>query len=68
MGELGANAFASTKRNALAGKGNTDPHKAYRQQAAVELSDEGFNWLDERLNAALSLHGKVPDKKLRAID
>ena len=68
MDVLGANAFASTQRNGLAGEGNTDPRKAYLQQAAVKLSDEGCNWLDERLNAALSLHGKVSEKELRAID
>ena len=68
MRELGVNAFASTKRNALAGKGNTDPHQSYRQQAAVELSPEGRNWLDEKLGVALSLHGRISDKKLSTIN
>src|SRR5690606_19620512 len=59
MDTLGADSFASTRRNALHGKGNTDPRKAYRQQAAVELSADGFSWLGERLQAAFDIHGKV---------
>jgi hypothetical protein len=41
MEELGAYAFAPTKRNFKRGKGNINPRKAYNQQAAVELSEEG---------------------------
>jgi hypothetical protein len=60
MGALGANAFAPTQRNAARGEGNTDPRRAYQQQAAVELSREGLSWLGERLQAAFEAHGKVP--------
>jgi hypothetical protein len=45
MDALGANSFAPTQRNALRGEGNFHPRKAYRQQAAVELSGEGLSWL-----------------------
>jgi len=38
MDELGSNAFESTKKNATKGEGNTDPRRAYSQQAAVRLS------------------------------
>jgi hypothetical protein len=44
MDTLGAESFAPTQRTTLRGEGNTDPRKAYRQQAAVELSAEGFSF------------------------
>jgi len=68
METLGANSFASTQRNAASGEGNTDPRRAYRQQAAVELSAQGFSWLAERLQAAFDIHGKVPQDTLDQLD
>lgn len=68
MGALGANSFAPTQRNAAQGKGNTDPRRAYQQQAAVELSAEGVAWLSERLQAAFDRHGKVPQDDLDKLD
>ena len=68
MDTLGADSFASTQRNTLRGEGNTDPRKAYRQQAAVELSAEGFSWLGERLQAAFDEHGMVPQDTLDQLD
>jgi hypothetical protein len=38
MDTLGSNSFAPTQRNALEGKGNTDPRKSYRRKAAVMLT------------------------------
>ena len=52
--------FASTKRNKARGEGNTNPRRSYRQQPAVELSDDGRRWLSRRLNRAFEEHGKVP--------
>lgn len=60
MDELGADAFASTQRNAASGDGNTDPRHAYRQAAHVELSSEGLAWLRDRVQAAFDAHGTVP--------
>ncbi|MCY4578047.1 MAG: phospholipase D family protein [Chloroflexi bacterium] len=68
MEALGEESFASTKRNAARGEGNTDPKKAYRQQPAVELSPEGLMWLNEHLQSALESHGKVPRARLSALD
>jgi HKD family nuclease len=68
MGALGPNSFAPTERNAVQGKGNTDPRRAYRQQAAVELSPEGIVWLGERLQAAFDRHGRVPQDDLDKLD
>lgn len=68
MDTLGADAFAATQRNAARGEGNTDPRRAYRQQAAVELSGEGISWLGERLQTAFEEHGKVPPDTLDKLD
>lgn len=68
MEALGASSFSPTKRNDLRGKGNTDPRRAYQQQAAVELSAEGSAWLGTRLQAAFDRHGKVPLDDLEKLD
>lgn len=68
METLGADSFRPTQRNAARGVGNTNPRRAYLQQAAVELFDQGFSWLSERLQAAFDAHGKVPQDTLDALD
>lgn len=68
MNELKARSFAATFRNASRGAGNTDPRKAYRQQAAVELSTEGAAWLVEKLEAAFRRNGKCAPAELAALD
>ena len=68
MDSLGANSFAPTQRNAARGEGNTNPRRAYLQQAAVELSGEGLSWLGERLQAAFEAHGKSPQDELDKLD
>lgn len=68
MSTLGADAFLPTQRNKARGEGSTDPRKAYRQQAAVELSHEGLAWLSGRLQAAFDEHGKVPQDTLDGLD
>jgi hypothetical protein len=68
MDELGANAFAATQRNAGDGEGNTNPRRAYLQQAAVELSAEGLAWLSNRLQAAFDKHGVVPQDVFETLD
>lgn len=68
MEELGANSFAPTQNNAARGSGNTDPRRAYQQQAAVELSAQGFTWLSARLQAAFNRYGKVPQDELDKLD
>jgi hypothetical protein len=62
MDELGPDAFAVTQRNAAGGQGNTDPRRAYMQQAAVELSRQGLDWLNARMQEALNAYGRLgPD-------
>jgi hypothetical protein len=68
MDALGSNAFEATKRNAAKGSGNTNPRKALMQQAAVELSAEGFAWLNAKLEEAFTKFGKVPAAELSQLD
>ncbi len=68
MGTLGAQSFASTKRNAARGEGNIDPRLAYQQQAQVRLSPEGFAWLGERLQEAFDRYGCIPHDELEKLD
>ena len=68
MDTLGSDSFASTQRNAAIGSGNTDPRRAYRQHASVELTPQGSAWLCERLQAAFDQHGKVPEDILDQFD
>ncbi len=68
MKSLKAEAFAATQRNATVGTGNTDPRKAYRQQAAVELTSFGACWLNDRLEAAFARRGKVAPAHLASLD
>ncbi|MBB4193769.1 hypothetical protein GGE45_004242 [Rhizobium aethiopicum] len=67
MNALGPDAFTSTQRNQARGEGNTNPYKAYRQLAAVELSREGQLWLSEQLQRALEVHGSVPQGELNKL-
>ena len=68
MIELGPNAFASTQQHAARGEGSTDPRKAYMRQPAVRLSDRGYNWLNNRLEAAFQNHGKLTPSELGKLD
>ena len=68
MERLQADAFESTQRHARNGMGNTDPRRAYRQQAAVKLSREGLAWLSERLERAYTRYGKLAPVMLEQLD
>ena len=58
------NSFASTKRNYERRTGNRDPHRAYLQQARVQLAAEGHMWLEERLQEAFKTYDKVSQHEL----
>jgi hypothetical protein len=68
MQVFGSNSFRSTKQNAENGTGNTDPHRAYMQQADVELTAAAATWLNERLDRAFEEHGTVTPAALDALD
>ena len=68
MDTLEANSFAPTQRNAACGQGNTNPRRAYLQQATVELSPAGSSWLGDRLQAVFDAYGKVPRDTFDRLD
>ena len=68
MDTLGSNSFATTQLHAARGQGNVNPRRSLRQQPAVRLSREGFDWLNTRLQSAFDLHGQVPHHVLRELD
>ena len=68
MDTLEADSFAPTQRNAARGQGNTNPRRAFMQQAAVALSPAGLSWLGDRLQAAFDAHGKIPQDTLDRLD
>lgn len=68
METLGADSFAATQKNARAGSGNTEPRRAYLQQAAVQLSQQGADWVHARFEAAIARYGKVPAAELQELD
>jgi hypothetical protein len=68
LSELKADALASTQRNAIASRGNTDPRRAYMRQAAVELSPQGCTWLNDRLERAYQRHGRLSPAVLAQLD
>lgn len=68
MDALGFDSFASTQRNATRGNGNVDPRRAFMQQPAVELSQEGIAWMTEQLERAFAQHGKLSRVELKKLD
>ena len=61
------NSFASTKRNYERRTGNIVPHLAYLQQARVQLASEGHAWLEQRLDEAFEVHGKISPSELSTL-
>ncbi len=68
MKALKSDAFLPTQRNTAKGEGNTDPRRAYRQQAAVELTPQALAWVNERLQRTINQYGTLPAAELAALD
>ena len=64
MDTLGSDSFATTKRNAANREGNTNPRYTIRRQPHAQLSSDAHEWLNQRLEDAFEVHGKVPVSKL----
>jgi hypothetical protein len=65
---FGPDSFASTKRNALARSGNTNPRRALSQQPAVELTPEAITWMNQRLDHCFKSLGKISFAALTKLD
>lgn len=57
MDTLKADSFSSTQRNKGVRGANRNPRMAYRQRAAVELTNQARVWLSRRVEAAFRRHG-----------
>jgi hypothetical protein len=65
MSAMKSDSFASTQRNAAAGKGNIDPTVAYNRKPGMLLSDRSRAWIDERLEEKLRTLGEIDLSKKR---
>lgn len=68
MRKFNYQSFMPTLRNKEAGSGNTDPRRAYMQQAAVELTGQAAEWLNKQLDAEIRNHGRLSDDDLATLD
>lgn len=68
MDHLGSDSFEPTYQNAIAGKGNTNPRKAYRQQAAVKLTAKAAAYMSHRLDDAMATHGRISNREMDSLD
>jgi hypothetical protein len=68
MHDLSADVFATTQYNARIGDGNINPRRAYIRQAAVELSAQSTAILNDQLEQAFALHGRLSPKQLGELD
>ena len=68
MDALGSDSFESSQSNAAKREGNTNPRHSYMRQPHVKLSNEGFEWLNARLQSAFDAHGRLPDHDLGELD
>ena len=65
MDTLEHNSFLPTQRNRKAKKGNLNPRLSFMQSPSVQLSEEGFYWLSDRLEQQFDLFGKTPIERYK---
>ena len=68
MDALGTDSFVTTQQRAAKGEANVNPRLSVRRQPAVRLSQQGREWLNERLQVAFDTHGKIPRSTLGDLD
>jgi hypothetical protein len=68
MNELGWDSYAPTRRNHLAGRGNTNPQASLMKKAAMELTPKAISWLNKRLDRSFTVNGKISKAKLAKLD
>jgi len=64
MEALGNDSFASTQGRLVERGGAPRPRSAYARKAAVRLTPSATRWLDQRLEKAFALHGKLAQESL----
>lgn len=68
MKEFKSDSFLSTSINKSRGMGNTNPRKAYSQQAAVQLTNRSATWLLEQLDDRIQKIGRISDSRFANLD
>lgn len=68
MDVLGSDIFVSTQCNVARRQGNTNPRRAYLQQAAVQLSLQGRSLLVAEFEAATNRFGALAPEGLKTLD
>ena len=68
MDDLDAYAFRRARERTLDGEASVNPRQSLGQQADIELSREGFAWMTEHFQAALSEHGQLDPDVVRNPD
>ena len=68
MTKFGYRSFVSTMKHHEAGTGNTNPRKAYNQQAAVQLTHESAEWLMGKVKNKLEYNGEIAASELLQIE
>ena len=62
------NSFASTLRNQLSGKGNTNPTLSLGQKASIMLTMDSSKWLNRQLSRRFSTDGKIDISNEKMLD
>ncbi len=65
---LGTDSFVTTQKRAADGEADINPRLSVRRQPAVRLTQQGRDWLNERLQAAFDLYGGIPPSELEGLD
>ena len=68
MDKFNHSSFTSTLNNKAKGVGNTNPRKAYMQQASVRLTSDSSEWLNTQLSNRMDKLGKIQLSKAKNID
>lgn len=67
MDDLEEESFASTKRNAINGDGNTIPRMSLMQKPGIKLSEEGAYWLERKFEEAKECYSTIPDYFIKTL-
>lgn len=67
MYELKAECFEPSKRKFLKGEVNYEPQFSLRQQADIQLSDEGAFWLENQFDEAKKIYSIIPQSQISAL-
>lgn len=59
MDKFNHSSFTATLQNKAKGIGNTNPRKAYMQQASVRLTSDSSQWLNSKLSKQMATFGKI---------